>query len=76
MLLSQLKPGQKAVINQIQTTPAKRRLMEMGLVKGTQLLVICRAPLGDPIEIEIRDYKLTIRGRDAKNIFVDVNGGQ
>jgi ferrous iron transport protein A len=44
--------------------------MDMGLVKGSKLQIICRAPLGDPIEIEIRDYKLTLRQREAENIIV------
>jgi Fe2+ transport system protein FeoA len=44
--------------------------MDMGLVKGSKLQTICRAPLGDPIEIEIRDYKLTLRKREAENIIV------
>jgi Fe2+ transport system protein FeoA len=69
--LSELKAGKKATITQIQETgPARRRLMDMGLVKGSRLQIICRAPLGDPIEIEIRDYKLTLRKREAENIFV------
>jgi ferrous iron transport protein A len=69
--LSELKPGKKATITQIQETgPARRRLMDMGLVKGSKLQIICKAPLGDPIEIEIRDYKLTLRKKEAENILV------
>lgn len=71
MRLSELKPGKKATITQIQETgPARRRLMDMGLVKGSKLQIICKAPLGDPIEIEIRDYKLTLRKKEAENILV------
>lgn len=71
MRLSDLKPGQKATVNQIQQAgQAKRRLMEMGLVKGSKIQIICRAPLGDPIELEVRDYKLTLRKKEAENIIV------
>jgi len=70
--LSDLKPGQKATINTIQqNTPAKRRLLEMGLVRGSKIQIICQAPLGDPIEIEIRDYKLTLRKKEAETILVE-----
>jgi ferrous iron transport protein A len=73
--LSELKPGKKATITQIQETgPARRRLMDMGLVKGSKIQIICRAPLGDPIEIEIRDYKLTLRKKEAENIIVMEDG--
>jgi ferrous iron transport protein A len=70
--LSDLKPGQTATIQTIQQSgPAKRRLLEMGLVRGSKIQIICRAPLGDPIEIEIRDYKLTLRKKEADNIQVE-----
>jgi ferrous iron transport protein A len=69
--LNELKPGQAGVIVKIQDAgPARRRIMEMGLVRGSKVKVICRAPLGDPIEIEIRDYKLTLRKKDAENVIV------
>jgi len=48
--------------------------MDMGLVRGSKLQIICRAPLGDPIEIEIRDYKLTLRKKEAENIIVTEEG--
>jgi ferrous iron transport protein A len=70
--LSDLKPGQSATINQIQQNGlAKRRLMEMGLVRGSKIQIICQAPLGDPIEIEVRDYKLTLRKKEADAILVE-----
>ncbi|MCW4025256.1 MAG: ferrous iron transport protein A [Candidatus Bathyarchaeota archaeon] len=72
MRLSDLNPGQTATINAIQQSgQAKRRLLEMGLVRGSKIQIICRAPLGDPIEIEIRDYKLTLRKKEADNILVE-----
>jgi len=70
--LSDLKPGQKATINTIQqNSSAKRRLLEMGLVRGSKIQIICRAPLGDPIEIEVRDYKLTLRKKEADTVLVE-----
>jgi ferrous iron transport protein A len=49
--------------------------MDMGLVRGSKVKVVCRAPLGDPMELEIRDYKLTLRRKEAENIFVSTDGG-
>jgi ferrous iron transport protein A len=70
--LSDLNPGQKATIKQInQPNPTRRRIMEMGLTRGSQIQIICRAPLGDPIEIETHDYKLTLRKKEADNIIVE-----
>jgi ferrous iron transport protein A len=69
--LSELKPGQKGVVVKIEAVgPVRRRIMDMGLVRGSKVTVICRAPLGDPMEIEVRDYKLTLRKKDAENIIV------
>ncbi len=69
--LSELKQNQSATVKEIQEAgQAKRRIMEMGMVRGSRIRVICRAPLGDPIEVEVRDYKLSLRKRDAETIFV------
>ncbi len=71
MRLSELKQNQSATVKEIQEAgQAKRRIMEMGMVRGSRIRVICRAPLGDPIEVEVRDYKLSLRKRDAETIFV------
>ncbi|MFA7397452.1 MAG: ferrous iron transport protein A [Candidatus Bathyarchaeia archaeon] len=70
--LSTLQPGQTAIITTMQQNgPVKRRLLEMGLVRGSKIKIIRRAPLGDPIEIEIRDYKLTLRKKEADTITVE-----
>ena len=47
-----------------------RRLIEMGLTPGTRVTVTKRAPLGDPIEIRLRGYELTLRADDASKILV------
>lgn len=49
----------------------KRRIMDMGLTKGTQVYVRKVAPLGDPIEVTVRGYELSLRKADAEMIVVD-----
>ncbi len=49
----------------------RRRIMDMGLTKGTQVFVRKVAPLGDPIELTVRGYELSIRKADAQNILVE-----
>ncbi len=69
--LQSLADGQSGVVERIALTGAtKRRLIEMGITPGTRVGVLKRAPLGDPIEILLRGYSLTIRGTDAEQIFV------
>ncbi len=48
----------------------RRRIMDMGITKGTDIFVRKVAPLGDPIEITVRDYELSIRKKEAENIEV------
>ena len=48
--------------------PIKRRIMDMGVTKGTQLFIRKVAPLGDPIEVTVRGYELSIRKSEAENI--------
>lgn len=49
----------------------KRRLMDMGITKGTEILVRKVAPLGDPIEVNVRGYELSIRKSEAESILVE-----
>ena len=49
----------------------KRRIMDMGITKGTSIFVRKVAPLGDPVEITVRGYELSIRKGDAENILVE-----
>ena len=51
--------------------PTKRRIMDMGITKNTEIYVRKVAPLGDPIQINLRGYELSIRKDDAKNISVE-----
>ncbi|MFW8051895.1 FeoA family protein [Vagococcus fluvialis] len=70
--LDELKEGDTAKVVQILGTGAlKRRLMDMGLTKKTQIKIKKFAPLGDPIEIEVRNYELTLRKNEANLILVE-----
>ncbi len=51
--------------------PVKRRIMDMGITKGVELFVRKTAPLGDPIEIRVRGYELSLRKADAERIEVE-----
>lgn len=51
--------------------PTKRRIMDMGITKGVEVFVRKVAPLGDPIEITVRGYELSIRKEDAEKIIVE-----
>ncbi len=69
--LSSLTPGSKGVVASIQVPPAHRaRMLEMGLLVGTPLEVIRFAPLGDPVEIRIRGYNLSLRRHEADLVLV------
>ena len=69
--LKDLTVGQSGCISKIGTTGAlKQRFMDMGITKGTSVEVIKIAPLGDPIEIEIRGYNLSVRKSDAEKIEI------
>ncbi len=69
--LKSLADGKSGIVEKITLSGAtKRRLIEMGITPGTKITVLKRAPLGDPIEILLRGYSLTIRGTDAEQISV------
>ena len=51
--------------------PVKRRIMDMGITKGVSITVRKVAPLGDPIELNVRNYAVSLRKADAENIFVE-----
>ena len=69
--LTLVAPGQKATVAEIKLPPENRpRLMEMGLLVGTTIELVRFAPLGDPVEIKVRGYNLTIRKHEAEQIFV------
>ena len=51
--------------------PVKRRIMDMGITKGVDVFVMKVAPLGDPVEITVRGYELSVRKADAEMILVE-----
>lgn len=70
--LRDVKVGQTAVVVKLHGEGAvKRRIMDMGITKGTSVFVRKVAPLGDPIEVTVRNYELSLRKADAKMIEVE-----
>lgn len=77
MTLDQLPIGQEAVITAVGGEGALRcRLLDMGLIPKTRVIIRKVAPMGDPMEIRIRGYELTIRKEEAMKIEVDTEGLQ
>lgn len=73
MNLAVLKPGQKGRIVSIGAIgPLKRRLMDMGVLVGEEVKVVKVAPMGDPIEVFIKSYNLSLRKNEAEGIAVEV----
>ena len=71
MTLDQLKSGEKGIITKIKGRGAfRKRVMEMGFVRGKQVEVIKSAPLQDPIEYKILDYKISLRRKEAALIEI------
>lgn len=72
--LTSVNVGATATVAEINLPPASRpRLMEMGLLIGTTIELVRFAPLGDPIEIKVRGYHLTLRRHEADQILVQTN---
>jgi ferrous iron transport protein A len=72
MTLKDLKPGQEGVVTSIgEKGPVRKRIMDMGVTPGAMVKVIKVAPLGDPIEVNIRGYELSLRKSEASQIIVE-----
>lgn len=72
MTLRDVKIGDTAKVTKlVGEGPVKRRIMDMGLTKGVEVCVRKVAPLGDPIEITVRGYELSIRKADAEMVMVE-----
>ena len=67
--LKQVKCGETVSVVKL-TGALKRRIMDMGITKGTEIYVRKVAPLGDPVEVNVRGYELSIRKSEAENIQV------
>lgn len=70
--LKDVKVGQTAKVMKLEGEGAvKRRIMDMGITKGTEVFVRKVAPLGDPVEVTVRGYELSLRKADAQMILVN-----
>ncbi len=74
MVLSKLNVGQKAKIVKlnVHNKEIRRHLLDMGLTRGTKVEIRKKAPMGDPIDIKLRDYELCISKSDLSQIEVEV----
>lgn len=70
--LRQIKCGETVIVKRLNGDgPVRRRIMDMGITKGTELFVRKVAPLGDPIELTVRGYELSLRKADAEMVEVE-----
>jgi len=71
--LNQLKPGERATIVKVGGQgPVRRRILDMGVVKGAEIEVVRVAPLGDPVEVLIKGYHLSLRKSEAQQVQIEV----
>ena len=70
--LSSLAPGESGTVSAMHglTRNARQRLLEMGLMQGVRIRLVRRAPLGDPLEIHLKGYRLMLRDSEACSIFL------
>ncbi len=69
--LKEAKPGETVAVKTLTAAgPLRRRIMDLGITKGTAITVRKVAPLGDPMEITVRGYELSIRKNEAEHIEV------
>lgn len=70
--LKDVKVGETVTVTRLDGTgPVKRRIMDMGITKGVEIYVRKVAPLGDPMELNVRGYELSVRKADAEMIEVE-----
>ncbi len=75
MTLSDLRPGHQARVIEVQgSDEITQRMLEMGLIPGTLVRLLGAAPLGDPIELELRGYRLSVRKAEAARVQIGQEG--
>lgn len=75
MTLRELKPGQVATVSAVSAEGMfKRRIMDMGITTGVEIRMVKVAPLGDPVEVALRGYQLSLRKAEADSIEVSTDG--
>lgn len=71
--LNLMKPGDTGVVKKVKAEgKIKRRLYDMGVTPGVEIIIKKLAPMGDPIEITIRGYELTLRKSEAQEVLMEV----
>lgn len=71
--LNEIEIKQKVKVVQIVPgSKVRRRIMDMGITNGVEITLEGKAPMGDPIEIQVRGYKLSLRKNEAKDILVEL----
>ncbi|MDO5063129.1 MAG: ferrous iron transport protein A [Peptostreptococcaceae bacterium] len=74
--LNNIKPGKTVKVVKLHGEGAiKRRIMDMGITKGVEIFVRKVAPLGDPLEVKVRSFELSLRKADAEMVEVEIIGG-
>ncbi|HOO54234.1 MAG TPA: ferrous iron transport protein A [Methanothrix sp.] len=72
--LNEMERGERGKVVEISSCGSLRqRIMDMGIVRGAEIEMVRRAPLGDPLEFLLRGYKLTLRRGEAANVFLEVD---
>jgi Fe2+ transport system protein FeoA len=71
MKISKLKKGEKGIIKNLEDSPLKQRLIEMGLTPGSVFQIRSISPFGDPIAIRLKDFSISLRLKDASLIEVE-----
>ena len=76
--LNTLQPGEHGIVDRVDSTQSRfrERLLEMGLTKGTSIEMVRFAPMGDPIEISVRGYRLSLRRVEAEAVIVRKSSDQ
>jgi len=73
--LSDMAVGKKGQTTRIEGTGAlRRRMMDMGIVRGAEIEMVRDAPLGDPVEFLLKGYNLTLRREEATNVWLELEG--
>jgi len=71
--MSKMNPGEKGIIVKVLGSGVlRRRLLDMGLVRGTEIEMVRKSPLGDPVEFLVRGYNLSLRKAECENVYVEV----
>lgn len=74
MTLADLRPGESATV-QGYAAELPPRVLELGLLPGTEVTLVRRAPLGDPLDLRVRGFHLSIRASEARLVEVTTDGG-